>query len=461
VRTIVTRPRLGPARAPALLFIGWLSCDSIALRSDARDGWSEFLRALISRSGFVVMRVDKPGVGESEGNCGETDFETEVAAYRAAYQALARLAFVDAKRIGLVGASMGGAIAPLIAQGTDVAAVAVWGTFSKSWLEHMLELERRRLDLLGERPGAVTNQLARLSAIHAGVLLDRSTPRQVLERRPGLGPSWYGEPGGLYGRPAAFFHQAQQTNIAAAWERVRAPVLAVHGEYDWIMSRDDHALIARIVDRARPGRGHFLSIPRTDHHFEVFDTPAQAFRGEGGRYDGVATDAIVRFLRRELRPDASPLPEPPRSNRDLFRSLVGEWDVEVSGAGPDGRRTTAAGSWHFEEALEGAAIQDVWKIRDERGATVGHGMTVRFYDEEIDAWRVTWHGVLSRSVFRFLARKQGSEIVMDGLDDAGDSRWIFYELGPSSFRWRAVASPDAGRTWVSQQEMVATRRASR
>ena len=37
-------------------------------------------------------------------------------------------------------------------------------------------------------------------------------------------------------------------------------------------------------------------------------------------------------------------------------------------------------------------------------------------------------------------------------------RWIFSDITADSFRWRALGSPDGGKTWVVAQEMDARRR---
>jgi pimeloyl-ACP methyl ester carboxylesterase len=57
----------------------------------------------------------------------------------------------------------------------------------------------------------------------------------------------------------------QDLNLWAAWEKVDAPVLAIWGEHDWIMSRDDIEKIAELANRRRPGNGRFVALPRTTH----------------------------------------------------------------------------------------------------------------------------------------------------------------------------------------------------
>ncbi|MDI3270411.1 MAG: SgcJ/EcaC family oxidoreductase [Bacillota bacterium] len=149
-----------------------------------------------------------------------------------------------------------------------------------------------------------------------------------------------------------------------------------------------------------------------------------------------------------------------------FGPLVGSWDLDViyyDGSGAIRRRTP--GEWHFGWALEGRAIVDVWIVppRPERpaeGPPPGeYGATVRFYDPRIDAWRSTWHGPVHGIVWPFLARQMGDEIVLERTQENGTlARWIFSQIQPTSFHWRAVASEDSGKTWRLEQEMRATRR---
>src|SRR5207248_505671 len=87
LRTIVTRPTAASAKLPAVFFVGWLSCDSMESPSDA-DGFAALIRRVVQRSGMLTFRVDKPGVGDSQGDCSRTDFTRELESYRVAFRAL-------------------------------------------------------------------------------------------------------------------------------------------------------------------------------------------------------------------------------------------------------------------------------------------------------------------------------------------------------------------------------------
>jgi pimeloyl-ACP methyl ester carboxylesterase len=299
VRTIVTRPQNASGKLPAVFLVGWLSCDSVEYpNGPGDDGFGQLLHDIATQSGHVLVRMDKPGVGDSEGpGCGETDFQTELAAYRAAFATLKRYDYIDPDRVFILGLSNGGGFAPLVPQGEKVRGYMIAGGWSKTWFEHMLEHERRRLTLLGKKPVEVTDAMKGYAEFYGDYLLRKMTPREILKAKPYLSPLWYGGPEQQYGRPASFFQQLQDLNLSASWEAVDSPVLVMHGEYDWVMSRDDHELITRIVNSKQPGRASFVELPKTDHLLMTFPDMGQAFKGDGGRYNKSVTEQVLAFLR--------------------------------------------------------------------------------------------------------------------------------------------------------------------
>jgi pimeloyl-ACP methyl ester carboxylesterase len=299
VRTIVTRPRNASGKLPAVFLVGWLSCDSVEYPSGSGDdGFGQLLHDLAIQSGHVLVRMDKPGIGDSEGpSCAETDFQTELAAYRAAFRTLKRYNYIDLERVFILGLSNGGGFAPLVSQEEKVRGYVVAGGWSKTWFEHMLELERRRLKLMGKKPGEISDSIKGYVEFYTDYLRRKMTPREISKAKPHLSALWYGGPEHQYGRPASFFHQLEDLNLSASWEKVETPVLVMHGEYDWIMSRDDHELIAEIVNSKQAGRAKFVQLPKTDHLFMSFDNMSKAFQGEGGRYNKSVTEHVLTFLR--------------------------------------------------------------------------------------------------------------------------------------------------------------------
>jgi pimeloyl-ACP methyl ester carboxylesterase len=302
-RTLWSRPVGTKSTLPGILVVGWLSCASIEAPASGADTTDRLVSDLVQRSGAIVVRVDKPGAGDSEGVCSETGFAPELEGYRTALQQLRSDPRVDASKIAIVGLSSGGGIAPLVdLDGAAKAYVSVGG-WSKTWFEHMVDLERRRLELTGDGLGAsqLTDAFKRLSVFHAAFLLDRLKPSEVLARHPELASSWY-EPGDqVYGRPAGYFHELQALDLAAAWGRVRVPTLVVWGEFDWIMDRSDQDLIVRLVNTNCGQCARLMAVPRMDHALGLHETRKQALDRLGdGEYAQTAATEILRFLRSAL-----------------------------------------------------------------------------------------------------------------------------------------------------------------
>lgn len=302
LRTIITRPRNRPGRLPAILFVQWLSCDTIALAPTSRDGWSLMLRRLILESGALVWRTEKSGVGDSRGPaCDTLDYETELAHHRAAFEKLRARADVDPDRIVIFGASMGSTMAPLIARGQKVCRVATWGGGARTWYERQLAFDRRAMEFSGSPVGAIAPAMMKHAEFTLLYLLHGQTPAQIAQTRPDLADvagSVIGlDARGQYGRPYAFHWQAARQNWAAAWSEVDAPVLAMLGEYDWFEDPRSAELIAQIANRRAPGQGSFYLIPGMDHHFALFPNAEAAFRDEQGIPNpDPAVDILLEWL---------------------------------------------------------------------------------------------------------------------------------------------------------------------
>ena len=298
VRTIVSRPIGAQGRVPAVLFVPWLSAAPIETPIGRADGWTRLLRELPARSGWMLMRVEKPGVGDSEGPEPWTnDLETDLDAYRAALRALRRMPGVDSSRIVLLGASIGGALAPVLAREQPVSGLVVSGCFSRTWFEHMLEIERRRLTLEGRAAGEVNRALQAYAEFYALYLGQGLTPGEVVARRPDLAPLWQDAPDGQYGRPASYYHQVARLNVEEAWSQLDVPVLALYGEYDWIMSRAEHEHVVDLVNARRPGRATLAVLPRTGHDLDTFATPEDAFHDRSPGFDDGVIERVAAWLR--------------------------------------------------------------------------------------------------------------------------------------------------------------------
>jgi pimeloyl-ACP methyl ester carboxylesterase len=281
LRTITYVPKAIPAgaRAPAWLILQGLSAVTLDnLRPDepieAPTGMGLYrtMGASLASAGCVVMRVDKAGCGDSEGDASLLDFDNELDGFRAALAGLKARPDVDPERVLLFGHSMGGVFAPILAGESPVRGVAVYGTVFKSWLEYLLENHRRQEVLAGTELAEIDRGIKRMEVFFHEHLVRKQAPRDVLRDHPDLAAPArdLGVDGDLvFTRHYTFFQQLYDVNLAEAWGKVGgAQVLALWGAAEMVSGADDHEAIAALVNQKRPGSGRFAIVPESGHGFE-------------------------------------------------------------------------------------------------------------------------------------------------------------------------------------------------
>lgn len=312
LRTLVSRPAGGNgARLPAIFAAKWVACGSIEFRAERPSE----LKALALESGLAMIRVERAGEGDSEGECARLDFETEVRHYREALARLRHHRWIDPARIIVYGSSLGAMTAPLIADGNGVAGVLVQGGGGLSYFERMIGFDRLQLDRSGRFPlGAAAREMPRRIAFHQLYLLGRRTPAEIARDRPDLAGVWESlhgtAPDSHYGRPFAWHWQAAEQDVLPVWARLAVPVMVVWGEYDGFEPRYGHRLIVDTVNRHHPGSARWLELPATGHDLDVYTGPEAAWRFEGGRYQ---PEAFLRPVIAWLRAVAARPAQPPSS----------------------------------------------------------------------------------------------------------------------------------------------------
>jgi pimeloyl-ACP methyl ester carboxylesterase len=297
MRVIETRPA-GAGKFATVFVVGWLSCDSIEAPATTRDPSGLVFRAIAQTAGFALVRMDKAGVGDSEGDCATTDFDAELAAYRAAFRKMRSMDFVDVNRVFILGISNGAGFAPLVAEGAGVAGYVAVGGWSRTWYEHMLEIERNRYLLDGKPPGEIPALVSRSATLYHEVLIKGRAPEAVLDAEPALRTAWDGEDTKtLYGRPAAYYQQLQQLNLTEAWSKVRAPALVLWGEHDWIMSRRESEGIVDHINANASGAAQLVVVPNAGHTLENYPDLQTAFSGRPGPFDESIATRITDWLK--------------------------------------------------------------------------------------------------------------------------------------------------------------------
>ncbi len=250
----------------------------------------------LARAGFVTLRVERSGLGDSEGPpCADGDLEQELATCQAGLDALGRQAFVVPERRFVFGYSVGGMIAPVVAHREGLRGVAVFGASARRWADCIASTSRRQLVLRGATSLELEERVGLITRMQELVCRAGLTPAQAFERHAELGVlrSAACHDDRLFGRAVAFFRQLDALDLPRAWRELDSDVLALHGEHDAVASLEEAEEIATL---AGAGRARAVEIAGVGHDLLRHADAASALFTPAGRPDSGVLDALVAWL---------------------------------------------------------------------------------------------------------------------------------------------------------------------
>ncbi|WP_169704919.1 alpha/beta hydrolase [Runella slithyformis] len=269
--------RRGGGRFPAVFYIQGHECTSIDFSHDPLSPVKRLIDGWVN-AGYVVFRVEKPGVGESSGtkDCSRLSYAEELAAFQNAFSSFQKLSFVDSTRIYVFGHAMGGTIAPLLTaqSGSKPIGMMVYGTVVKPWFEHMLDVFRKQPGLDNESLISIEANTRMVMPLLYDWLVQGKTSTELLQEpdyeailTSKENPLSYHR-GTFFGRLPVYFSELQHHNLTQAWAQTAVPTLAMYGEFDSrAISAESAQSIAQIVNEVRPNLGTYKLLKETDHSF--------------------------------------------------------------------------------------------------------------------------------------------------------------------------------------------------
>jgi alpha-beta hydrolase superfamily lysophospholipase len=293
-RLIVTAPKT-PGRHPAVLYLTGIGCFSQEAPPGGGTSETKLLYGL-TRAGYVTLRVEKSGIGDSEGpSCSDPayDLRAELQGYLAGLKALKQYPFVDPANVFVLGLSIGGVMAPQVANEEAVRGVVVVNTVSKPFLVYLLETRQRQM-LLRHTPYDEIERRLRLdeSCNHAFLLEDRN-PAEVVKANADCADFIE------YPAPYTYMREWAQLNIAETWKKVTAPVLIAYGTSDYVASNGDHPYLAGMLNSFHPGQATLKAIPGMDHYLTKaasMEASMQRASGVEGEFDPEILTVVQEWM---------------------------------------------------------------------------------------------------------------------------------------------------------------------
>jgi alpha-beta hydrolase superfamily lysophospholipase len=272
-RTLLTVPRNARGRHPAMLIVGGIGCYSVD-NAEPRDPYRRLAYDL-GRRGIVVMRLEKGGIGDSQGGpCATIDLHAESRSYEAATVALRANAHVDPARVFLFGHSIGTIEAPDIAARQPVAGVIAAQGFGRTWVEYEMINTRRQLELAGNTPADVDATLRLKAACMNRALIQSEPMEHILAETPDC------QDVVLLPASQAYMHQLTEINVAQVWTAFNAPALVIYGTSDFITDEPDHRRLVDLVNGVHPGNAQLALLPGMDHFLAHAATQAASMQRE-------------------------------------------------------------------------------------------------------------------------------------------------------------------------------------
>jgi pimeloyl-ACP methyl ester carboxylesterase len=248
----LTKPANASGRLPAVVLIAG---SGLTDRDETVAGipiFGQLARGLVE-AGFVVVRYDKRGVGQSGGRTEAASLGDYAEDARAVVRWLDRRPDVDKDRIAALGHSEGAAVAMLLASREDrVKAVVLVAGPGTTGAELVLEQQRHQLDLMKVDATERAAKIALQEQIQTAVL---------------KGAGWDGVPEAL--RRAAdtpWFQSFLSFDPARVMKDVDQPLLIVHGELDTqVPPHHADTLLALAQARNRKVDAQILRVPGINH----------------------------------------------------------------------------------------------------------------------------------------------------------------------------------------------------
>ena len=216
----ITRPRAAGAgaRLPAVILLAGSGADE-------RDGVAfgipiiAQLAGALSDAGFLAVRYDKRGYGQSGGRAESATLSDSADDVRAVVKWLGERKDVDPKRIALVGHSEGAMVALMAAaRERRIAAVVSLDGPSSTGADLILEQQQHALDLANVPASEREAKVALQKQIHSAVLTGQGWQGISPEMRRQADTPW--------------FQSLLAYDPAKVLDDVRQPLLIVHGEID-------------------------------------------------------------------------------------------------------------------------------------------------------------------------------------------------------------------------------------
>jgi hypothetical protein len=139
-----------------------------------------------------------------------------------------------------------------------------------------------------------------------------------------------------------------------------------------------------------------------------------------------------------------------------FAFIIGKWRCDAKIKGEDGTWQPYQATWVGHYILDGYAISDEYRMTNQKGELVVHGMNFRSFNVEKKTWVMRWLDARGSVWVELGPEKLGGVRVdsktitfhfIDTIAPDNLSRATISNISESHFTWSGERSLDQGKTW--------------
>ncbi len=276
----VARAR-GKARATALILPGLGANDLLA----DDDGLYGALARGLAGEGLDVVRVKRT----PEPSSIVDDVET----------GLLSLQDVAAKRVVIVGHSLGALVAPLVAGPTNALGVVAFGGPARRWADALATSARRQLALTGAAGPDLEREVELAARLYRALLREKVSPKALDPALKGCLAARDLSGDRLHGATLGYLRSVDAIDPLAAYARAKGGLVALQGSFDAVVGEDDAGELARAVVGAGRSAAD-VRIAGVDHYGREQPSLEAALSARGGHVSPRTIEAIARAANRLL-----------------------------------------------------------------------------------------------------------------------------------------------------------------
>ncbi|MEP6914034.1 MAG: alpha/beta fold hydrolase [Acidobacteriota bacterium] len=285
--TMTVPPGTGRLRNPAIVLVAG---SGAVERDEVVAGIPIFaqLAGSLAQQGFVVLRYDKRGVGQSGGRSERATLDDYADDLITAVRWLAKREDIESAHISVAGHSEGGAVAMLAAaREKKIASLVLVAAPGSSGADLVLEQQRHMLDIMKVSDEERQLKIALQKKIQAAAISDKGWEALPPDLRAQADSPWF--------RSLLIFDPAK------VMPKIKQPILIVQGDLDRQVPAEQADTLAQLARaRKKAGAVELLHLPGINHLL------VPATTGEVSEYDGLVdktvtptvAKAIVDWLRK-------------------------------------------------------------------------------------------------------------------------------------------------------------------